>query len=161
MNLNNLDKTIRQLMRKRNTPGMAMGIIKDGETLYSKSFGCRNLKQQLPMTSDTLIGIGSITKSITAFAIIKLQEMGKLSIDDSVCNYLDFEPFVSRPTIKVRHLLSHSSGIPSLDAGMLAFTYTFDDYSRVYPASSMEDFKAHLADAEDFIRFEPGETFFL
>ena len=63
MNLNNLDKIIRQLMRKRNTPGMAMGIIKDGETLYSKGFGCRNLKQQLPMTSDTLIGIGSIIVS--------------------------------------------------------------------------------------------------
>ena len=73
MNLNNLDKTIRQLMRKRNTPGMAIGIIKDGETLYSKGFGCRNLKQQLPMTSDTLIGIGSITKSITAFAITWIQ----------------------------------------------------------------------------------------
>ena len=63
MNFNSLDKTIRKLMRKRNTPGMAIGIIKEGETVYSKGFGCRNLKQQLPMNSDTLIGIGSITKS--------------------------------------------------------------------------------------------------
>ena len=73
MNLAALDKTIRQLMRKRNTPGLSISVIKDGETAYSKGFGCRNLKQQLPMTSDTLLGIGSITKSFTAFAIVKLQ----------------------------------------------------------------------------------------
>jgi CubicO group peptidase (beta-lactamase class C family) len=160
MTFDNLDKTIRQLMRKRNTPGMAIGIIQDGERLYSKGFGCKNLKQQAPMTSDTLLGIGSITKSFTAFAIIKLQEQGKLSIEDSAAKYLTFEPFLSRPTIKIRHLLSHSSGVPSLDAGMLEFTYTFDDYRCVYPASSREDFIAHLEDAGDFILFEPGEKFF-
>ena len=160
MNINTLDKTIRQLMRKRNTPGMAIGIIKDGETIYSKGFGCRNLKQQLPMTSDTLIGIGSITKSFTAFAIIKLQEMGKLSIDDSASMYLDYEPFKSRPEIKLKHMLSHGTGVPSLDAGMLSFNYTFDDFSRIYPASSREDFLAHMADADEFILFKPGETFF-
>ena len=160
MNFNSLDKTTRKLMRKRNTPGMAIGIIKDGETVYSKGFGCRNLKQQLPMNSDTLIGIGSITKSFTAFAIIKLQELGKLTIEDSAADYLDYEPFKSRPEIKIKHMLSHSSGVPSLDAGMLSFSYTFDDFSRVYPASTMQDFMAHMGDADDFILFEPGEKFF-
>ncbi|UVW34149.1 serine hydrolase [SAR92 clade bacterium H455] len=160
MNLAALDKTIRQLMRKRNTPGLSISVIKDGETAYSKGFGCRNLKQQLPMTSDTLLGIGSITKSFTAFAIVKLQERELLSLDDSAAKYLDFEPFKSRPEITIKHMLSHSSGVPSLDAGMLSFSYTFNDFSRIYPASSRADFEAHLADAGDFILFKPGEKFF-
>ena len=160
MTFDNLDKIIRQLMRKRNTPGMAIGIIKDGNTVYSKGFGCRNLKQQLPMTSDTLLGVGSITKSFTAFAIVKLQDMGKLSMEDSASDYRDYEPFRSRPDIKIKHMLSHCSGVPSLDAGMLSFNYTFDDFSRVYPASSREDFMAHMADADEFILFPPGEKFF-
>lgn len=160
MNLKKLEKIIRTLMRKRHTPGMAIGIIKDGETIYANGFGARDLKNNLPMNADTLIGIGSITKSFTAFAIMKLQEMGKLSLDDSGSNFLDAEPFKSRPQIKIRHMLSHSSGVPSLDAGMLSFACAFDDYSCLYPATSREDFLAHMADAEEFIIFEPGEKFF-
>ena len=147
-------------MRKRNTPGMAISIIKDNRTLYSKGFGARNLKQQEPMDADTLLGIGSITKSFTAFAIMQLQDRGQLSIEDSAAKYLNVEPFVSRPEIKIKHMLSHASGVPSMDAGMLSFNYTFGDFSRIYPASNREDFLAHLADAEEFTLFKPGEKFF-
>ena len=158
MNFNNLDNIVRTLMRKRNTPGIAVGIIKDGETVYSKGFGCRDLKQQLPMDSDTLIGIGSITKSFTAVAIMKLQEQGKLSIDDSAAKYLDYALFKSHPDITIKHMLSHSSGLPAVDA--ISFNFTFDDFSRIYPACSREDFMAHMSDAEDYILFKPGEKFF-
>jgi len=160
MNLQHFDKIIRTQMRKRNTPGMAISIIKDNRTLYSKGFGARNLKQQEPMDADTLLGIGSITKSFTAFAIMQLQDRGQLSIEDSAAKYLNVEPFVSRPEIKIKHMLSHASGVPSMDAGMLSFNYTFGDFSRIYPASNREDFLAHLADAEEFTLFKPGEKFF-
>jgi CubicO group peptidase (beta-lactamase class C family) len=112
------------------------------------------------MTPDTLLGIGSITKSFTAFAIVKLEEMGKLALDDSAAKYLAAEPFLSRPEITLKHMLSHSTGIPSLDAGMLAFSYTFEDYSRIYPATHRADFLAHLADADEYTLFKPGEKFF-
>jgi hypothetical protein len=115
MNLQHFDKIIRTQMRKRNTPGMAISIIKDNRTLYSKGFGARNLKQQEPMDADTLLGIGSITKSFTAFAIMQLQDRGQLSIEDSAAKYLTVEPFVSRPEIKIKHMLSHASGVPSMD----------------------------------------------
>lgn len=160
MNVVFVERTIRDLMRSHNTPGVAISVVKNNKMLYSKGFGSRNLKNFQPMDSDTLIGIGSITKSFTAFAIVKLQEQGKLSLEDSVNEYLRVEPFVSHPAIKIKHLLSHSSGIPSLDAGMLGLTYTYDDFSRVYPVCGRDDFFAHLADAEEFIRFEPGEKFF-
>ena len=155
-----LDKLIRTQMRRRNTPGLAISVLKSGQSVYSKGFGLRNLKQFKPMTTDTLMGVGSISKSFTAFAVMKLQEMGKLSIDDSVARYLAFEPFLSRPEITLKNLLSHSSGIPSLDAGKLGSSFAFNDFSNLYPATSRDDFLAHIADASDYIIFKPGEKFF-
>ena len=155
-----VEKIIRAQMRKRNTPGMAMAVMQNNQTVYAKGFGVRDLKQQHVMDANTLIGIGSITKSFTAFAIMQLQEQGKLSLDDSAAKHLDVEPFISRRDITLRHMLTHSSGVPSLDAGMLSFNYAFDDFSRLYPASTREDFFAHLADAQDFTIFKPGEKFF-
>ena len=160
MNSQPLEKITRQLMRKHHTPGLAIAIHQNGKTIYEKGFGLRNLKQRQVMDADTLIGIGSITKSFTAFAIMILQERGKLSLDDSAASYLPVEPFQSRPEITLRHMLCHSTGIPSTDAGTLELSYPFDDYKNIYPATSREDFFAHLADAEAFIIFKPGEAFF-
>lgn len=160
MDFQNLERIIRTKMRKRNTPGMAIAVIKDNETIYAKGFGARDLKQQKVMDADTLIGIGSITKSFTAMAIMQLQEQGKLNLEDSAAKHLDVEPFISRPEITLRHMLSHSTGITSLDAGMLGFNYAFDDFSNLYPATSRDDFYAHLADVQDFTLFKPGEKFF-
>ncbi|MDB9952245.1 beta-lactamase family protein [Porticoccaceae bacterium] len=160
MNFDALDTLIRQQMRKRKTPGLAIAVTKDDKVIYSKGFGARNLKQYLPMTADTLIGIGSVTKSFTAMAMVRLQEMGLLSIEDSVSKYLKVEPFTSRPEIKIKHMLSHSSGIPTMDGANNSFHYAFDDFSRVFPAESREDFLAHLGDAGDFIIYKPGEHFF-
>lgn len=160
MNFEALDKLIRQQMRQRKTPGLALAVIKDNEVLYSKGYGARNVKNHLPMTPDSLIGIGSVTKSFTAFAIVKLEEMGRLTIEDSVADYLPAAPFASRPQIKIKHLLSHSSGIPTMDAGNNSFHYAFDDFSRLFPTEGREEFLAHMGDAEDFIIYEPGEHFF-
>ena len=160
MNATHLNKLTRKLMRRKNTPGLAMAITQNDQTIHAQGYGCRNLKNQQPMTPDTLMGIGSITKSFTAFAVLILEERGKLSLDDSVAKYLPQAPFKSRPAITIKHLLSHSSGIPALDAGALSFPYTFGEFKHIYPASTREDFMAHLADAEDFIIHQPGEAFF-
>lgn len=160
MNFDALDRLIRTLMRKKKTPGLALTVLQNNECIYAKGFGARNLKQHLPMTPDTLIGIGSVTKSFTACAIMKLEEEGKLSIDDSVSKHLPVEPFLSRPGICIKHLLSHCSGIPNMDAGGNSFNYTFDDFSRTFPVAGREQFLAHMADAADYIIFEPGEHFF-
>jgi len=82
INFDALEQLIRQQMRKRNTPGLAISVIKDDQIIFSKGFGARDLKQFQPMTPDTLLGIGSVTKSFTAFALVKLQEQGLLSIED-------------------------------------------------------------------------------
>lgn len=155
-----LEKIIRNYMRKYKVPGLAISIYQEDQTIYSKGFGARDLDKFLPMTPQTLIGIGSITKSITAFGIMKFVENGKLSLDDSVSRYLDFSPFTSHPDIQIKHLLSHSSGVPAADGGLVSLFYTFGDYKKVYPATTREDFIAHLGDPENFVIFKPGEKFF-
>ncbi|TFG14096.1 MAG: class A beta-lactamase-related serine hydrolase [Promethearchaeota archaeon] len=155
-----LGKIIRTYMRRHRIPGLSISIIQEDKMIYSKGFGARDLEEFLPMTPQTLIGIGSITKSITAFGIMKLVETGKLDLEDSASKYLDFAPFTSHPDMTIKHMLSHTTGVPAADAGLSSLFYLFDDYSRVFPATNYEDFIAHIGDPEDYIIFEPGEKFF-
>ncbi|MHA1618839.1 MAG: serine hydrolase domain-containing protein [Promethearchaeota archaeon] len=157
---NTLDKFIRKYMREGKVPGLAISIIQEGDIIYSKGFGARDLDSGLPMTPQTLIGIGSINKSITAMAIMKLVEAGKLGLEDSVAKYLPSPPFSNHPDIQIQHLLSHSTGIPAVDASLIQMFYLFGDYSRVCPFQTRDQFLAHIADAEEFIIFQPGERFF-
>ncbi|MFX1278464.1 MAG: serine hydrolase domain-containing protein [Promethearchaeota archaeon] len=155
-----LEKIIREYMRIYKVPGLAISIFQENEIVFSKGFGARNLERFLPMTPQTLIGIGSITKSLTALAIMKLVERDQISLEDSVSKYLEFAPFTSHPDIQIKHILSHSSGVPASDGSLASMFYTFGDYKKVFPATTKEDFIAHLGEPEEFIIFKPGEKFF-
>ncbi|MHA1104162.1 MAG: serine hydrolase domain-containing protein [Promethearchaeota archaeon] len=155
-----LEKIIRKYMRKCKIPGLAISMFQGDRIIYSKGFGARDLEKFLPMTPQTLIGIGSITKSFTASAIMKLVEQGKISLEDSGSKYLKFAPFSTHPDIKIKHMLSHSTGVPAADTGLFSMFYTFGDYRKIYPATTREDFEAHLGEPEDFIIFKPGEKFY-
>lgn len=106
-----------RIVNKYQVPGFALGLAQDGAPTYEKGFGFRDREQQLPLSSETVFGIGSITKSVTAIAILQLQEKGKLSVSDLVITYLpEFElpedEYTKQTTI--HHLLTHSSGLPPL-----------------------------------------------
>src|SRR5699024_7786708 len=76
------------ILKQYQVPGFALGLAKDGKSRYEQGFGFRDREEQLPLSSDTVFGIGSITKAFTAVAILQLQEKGKLSVHDPVTNYL-------------------------------------------------------------------------
>jgi len=155
-----LQKIIVNLMRKFKVPGLAISILDNDKSVFEKGFGARNLEENLPMTPNSLIGIGSISKSFTALLILKLREKGLLKLDDSVSQFLEIEPFLSHPDITIAHLLSHSSGIPSVDAQWLPIAITYGDYQRIYPIGSLDDYLYHLSETKDEIYFKPGEKFF-
>ena len=73
-----IDRFIRQFMIENAIPGVSIGIFKDGETIFTQGYGYRDIENGLPMTPDTLFGIGSITKSFTALAILNLIEENKI-----------------------------------------------------------------------------------
>ncbi|MFT4033020.1 MAG: serine hydrolase domain-containing protein [Siphonobacter sp.] len=98
-------------------PGLAFGVVVDGKLIYSKGFGYTDLEKKTPVTSQSLFRIASMTKSITAMAILKLRDEGKLQLDDPVEKYipqLKKSPGLTKdsPLITIRHLLTHATGLP-------------------------------------------------
>ncbi|MEN0003063.1 MAG: serine hydrolase domain-containing protein [Bacteroidota bacterium] len=91
-------------------PGMAVAVLKDGKIAYAKGFGSANLEYDIPITPTTIFHSASLSKQFTAFAILLLQQEGKLSLDDDVRKHLPELPDFGH-TITLRHLASHSSGL--------------------------------------------------
>ena len=155
-----LHEIIVKLMQKFKVPGLAISISRNGSIVYEKGFGARDLEKNLPMTPNTLIGIGSVSKSFTALLILKLQQRGILNLDEPAMKYLEIEPFLSHPDIKIYHMLSHSTGIPSVDGQWAPIAISFGNYDRIYPLSSKEDYLYHISRTKEEIFFNPGEKFF-
>jgi CubicO group peptidase (beta-lactamase class C family) len=90
-------------------------VAKDGAPVWRESFGAADREWDVANTADTKFRLGSITKQFTATAILQLAEQGKLSVDDPISKYYaDAPPAWAKVTIK--HLLTHTSGIPSYTA---------------------------------------------
>jgi len=94
-------------------PGASVLIIKEGKPLYRKAFGQANLELKVAMKPDQLFAIGSITKQITASAILKLAREGRFSLQDPITKFIPDYPTHGH-TITVEHLLTHSSGIKNI-----------------------------------------------
>ena len=93
-----------------NTPGCALGIIKDGELVYAKGYGIANLEYGIPITENSVFRIASISKQFTAACIILLAEQEKLSLDNKLSDFFPEFPDYAK-SITIRHLLNHTSGI--------------------------------------------------
>lgn len=95
---------------KPDTPGCALGVVKDGATIYRHNYGLADVEHLVPITDSTVFHIGSVSKQFTAFAIYLLAKEGRLSLDDDIRQYLpELHDFGKRITI--RHLLHHTSGL--------------------------------------------------
>ena len=93
-----------------NTPGCALGIIKDGKLVYARGYGIANLEYEIPITENSVFRIASNSKQFTAACIVLLVEQAKLSLDDKLSDfYPEFPDYATKITI--RHLLNHTSGI--------------------------------------------------
>lgn len=84
-------------------------VSEKGKIIYAKSFGYANLKEKTPLTSDSIFLVGSVAKTVTAVAIMKLRDQGVLNLDDPLGKYL---PDLEYKNLSLRHLLAHTSGIP-------------------------------------------------
>ena len=92
------------------SPGAVVGIFMDGRIIYSKGYGVANLDYGIPITPQSVLRIGSISKQFVAMCIVILAEQGKLSFDDDIRAYLPEMPDYGKQ-ITIRHLLHHTSGI--------------------------------------------------
>jgi CubicO group peptidase (beta-lactamase class C family) len=112
-----LDDHFRGRLEQRKATGLAVGIVVDGEVVYSKGFGVRDVASGSPVDVDTVFRIASLSKSFTAAAVMKLRDEGTISLDAPITTYLPELSSVALPTrdsapITVRQLLTHGSGLP-------------------------------------------------
>lgn len=127
----------------------SMLVAKDGQPIVSKGYGMASIELAVPNTPQTVFRLGSITKQFTAMAIMILQERGKLRVSDPICRYLAECPDAWQP-LTIRHLLTHTSGIPSYTS--------LPDFAKtaVLPASAAE-MVSRFRDKP--LEFAPGEKF--
>ncbi len=112
-----IDAYVTEQMDNLNIPGMALGIIQDGQIAHLQGFGVADSSGRT-VTPQTPFYLGSITKSFTALAVMQLVEEGKIDLDAPVQTYLPWFMLADKDasaTITVRHLLNQTTGIAEND----------------------------------------------
>jgi CubicO group peptidase (beta-lactamase class C family) len=117
-----LDRYYSNSMEDWNTPGLAVAIVKDGEIIFSKGYGTRNIDTGEPVDANTLFAIASNSKAFTSAAIAMLIDEGLLDWDDKVRKYLPwfelYNPNVS-DNMTIRDLLTHRSGLKTFSGDLI------------------------------------------
>ncbi|WP_448549697.1 serine hydrolase [Thalassotalea fusca] len=107
-----LEAYIDSKMKIHGVPGVSVSIIKNGELVFNKQSGVSSIEHQAYVTKDDAFRLYSATKMLVNVAIFQLLEQEKLSLEDPVKRFIDSAPD-SWQNVKIKHLLSHSSGIPN------------------------------------------------
>lgn len=106
-----IDDFVRAEMDRQQVPGVAVAIVRRGEVVRASGYGFANVEHRVPVGPATIFQSGSVGKQFTAAVVMLLVEDGRIGLDDPVTKYLPEAPAGWRD-ITVRHLLTHTSGIP-------------------------------------------------
>ncbi len=101
------------------SPGCTVGIIQDGQWALSKSYGMANLEHDIPISSQSIFRMGSVSKQFTAAAIALLAQQGKIDLDADIHTYLPDLPDYGHK-VTTRQMIHHISGIPDYEEGLPA-----------------------------------------
>jgi CubicO group peptidase (beta-lactamase class C family) len=148
-----IDKKMDSLFAHYNThtPGVSIVVVKDGKTVFKKSYGSANLEHGIANTPETVFQIASVSKQFTAFAIYLLAKQGQLSLEDDIRKYIPELPSYGK-AIRIRHLLAHTSGIRDLAATLTLAGWHIEDVM-----TTEQILKVTARQKE--LNFEPGTAF--
>ena len=139
------------IIKRGRVAAMSIAVTRGRDTLVMKGYGLADVENEVPATAQTVYRIGSVTKQFTSAAVMQLVEQGKLSLDDDVTKYVPNAPTHGRRVL-VRHLLNHTSGIPSYtDVGPIFGRVMRLDLSKDSLIATVKD---------DSLQFEPGSHFY-
>ena len=138
-----IDTIVREEMTSQRIPGMAIAMIQGDRVISAKGYGFANVEHHVAVTDETIFQSGSLGKQFTATAVMLQVEDGKLALTDPLSKFFANAPESWRP-ITVRHLLTHTSGIPDYNDGQL-------DYRKDYSEDELVKFAMGLA-----LDFTPG-----
>jgi CubicO group peptidase (beta-lactamase class C family) len=134
-----------------DSPGCSVGIILDGDLIFTRGYGSANLDYGVPLEESSVFYIASTSKQFTAAAIARLALDGRLSLDDEVQDYIPELPRYEWP-VRIRHLVHHTSGLRDYLTLMTLAGQSFEDYWD--NASGLV-----LLERQKALNFEPGSEF--
>lgn len=111
-----LDEWTRTQLEYSGLPGLVVGIVHDQEVVWLKAYGMADVERGVPMRTDTLFRVASHSKMFTAVAALRLHEAGRLQLDEPIRRQLPWFQLKGSapdaPEITLRHVLTHTAGLP-------------------------------------------------
>jgi CubicO group peptidase (beta-lactamase class C family) len=143
--LDSVDRYVRAELARQRIPGISVAVLRGDSVVLARGYGFANLEHRVPAADSTIYQSGSVGKQFTAAAIVTLAREGKLGLDDPIRKYLPEGPAAWRK-VTIRHLLTHTSGIPD-------YTDDLVDFRRDYTEEQLAKLYARLP-----LEFQPGAT---
>ncbi|MEX1140409.1 MAG: serine hydrolase domain-containing protein [Bacteroidota bacterium] len=142
-NLKLMERWIEAQRVYRNLPGLSVALVHDQDLIYARGFGLADLEDEVPATAQTMYRVASITKTLTATAVMQLRDQGKLRLDDPIERHLPWfrikNRFPNAPAMTIRHLLTHTSGLPRESAYPYWTDYKFPSRSEMIKALEQQE----------------------
>jgi CubicO group peptidase (beta-lactamase class C family) len=143
--LDSVDRYVRAELVRQRIPGLSVAVLRGDSLVLARGYGFANLEHRVPAGDSTVYQSGSVGKQFTAAGIVLLAREGRLGLGDPILKHLPEGPAIWRG-ITIRHLLTHTSGIPDYTEGMI-------DYRRDHTEDQLLALAARLRP-----EFEPGAT---
>ena len=146
-----MDERIPALMKLYGIPGCNIALVKDNEVVWTEGYGYADVSNRRALTVDTPMSVQSITKSVTAWGVMRLWEKGLIDVDAPVSQYLKSWQFPLTDyrieKITVRQLLSHTAGMP------------LGDFTNIYSPGEAMPSNRDVMSGEAVLMREPGTGF--
>ncbi|HKV08793.1 MAG TPA: serine hydrolase domain-containing protein [Thermoanaerobaculia bacterium] len=145
---------LQEVWRSIGTPGISVAVLQRGRLVFSEGVGFADLDNMVPANGSTVYNVGSVSKAITAVAIMQLVEQGKVGLDEPIQKYVPTFPEKGSP-ITIRHIMTHTSGIRHYRSTDFPDSKDNENWK---PYSSLEE--AIKIFKDDPLLFKPGEYYF-
>jgi CubicO group peptidase (beta-lactamase class C family) len=149
-----LERSVDQIFAaydKPDSPGCALGVIRDGNFVYKKGYGAASLELGVPIAPESVFYMGSVSKQFTAASVVLAAEQGFLSLDDDIRKYVPEIPSYGKP-VTLRKMLHHTSGFRDILSLLFLAGRNSED---IHPTSELLD----LLSRQKALNFAPGDEF--
>lgn len=161
-----IDSVVHAHMAEYKIPGLVVGISDSNNLVKLKAYGVADLQNSSPVKDISTFELGSLSKQFTAAAILKLQQNGKLSVEDYLFKYFPESP-ANWKEIKIKHLLWHTSGLPGMWPHDSFTQNAFTGYSRMSAEELDKMMQTNMVSKEvsiksiisDSLDFQPGTKY--
>lgn len=139
-----VDRYLRDEVRRERIPGLSVAVLRNDRLLLARGYGFADVEDRAPATDSTVYQSGSLGKQFTAALVLQLADSGRLRLDDPIRRFLPEGP-AAWDSVTIRHLLTHTSGIPD-------YTDSVVDLRRDYTEDQLVRLAAGLP-----LQFRPGD----